>query len=160
MSITVGDRIPLGTFSTMGDNKPQPISSVEIFPGTKVVLVAVTGAFTPACSDNHLPGFIEQADKIKNKGVDTIVCVSVNDAFVMDAWSKAENVDRKIMMLADADGSFTKAMGMLVNVNDNGLGMRSQRYAAIIEDNVIKYLAVDEMGEVEKTTAEKVLEKL
>ena len=144
----------------MGDNKPQPISNVEIFPEKKVVLVAVTGAFTPACSDNHLPGFIEQADEIKNKGVDTIVCVSVNDAFVMDAWSKAENVERKIMMLADADGSFTKAMGMLVNVNDNGLGMRSQRYAAIVEDNVIKYLAVDEMGEVEKTTAEKVLEKL
>lgn len=160
MSITVGDRIPLNTFSKMGNNKPQPISTVEIFPDKKVVLVAVTGAFTPDCSDDHLPGFVSNADKIKQHGVDEIVCISVNDPFVMDAWSKAKDPDNKILMLADSDGSFTKEMGMLTDVSENGLGMRSQRYAAIIEDDVIKHLEVDEMGEVEKTTAEKVLAKL
>ena len=148
MSITVGDkpngmaslRISLNTFSKMGVNKPQPISTVEIFPDKKVVLVAVTGAFTPDCSDDHLPGFVSNADKIKQHGVDEIVCISVNDPFVMNAWSKAKDPDNKILMLADSDGSFTEKMGILADASENGMGMRSQRYAAIIEDDVIKHL--------------------
>lgn len=160
MSINVGNSVPLSTFTKIDANKPQPVSTVQIFPGNKVVLVAVTGAFTPACSDDHLPGFIRQADEIKQHGIDEIVCISVNDPFVMDAWSQAKDPDHKVLMLADPEGKFTKEMGMEVDASDNGLGMRSQRYAAIVEDGRIEHLEVDEMGEVEKTTADKVLAKL
>ena len=160
MSISVGDRIPSVTLSKLDTDKPQPVSTQELFSNKKIVLVAVTGAFTPACSNDHLPGFIQQADEIKQHGIDEIVCISVNDPFVMDAWSKAKNADNKILMLADDDGDFTKEMGMEADASDNGLGVRSQRYAAIVEDGVVKHLEVDEMGEVEKTTADKVLEKL
>lgn len=160
MSINVGDRIPSATLSMMGSDGPQEISTDELFANKKAVLVAVTGAFTPACSDNHLPGFVEKADAIKQHDVDTIACVSVNDPFVMDAWGKAENADDKVLMLADGDGEFTKAMGMEADLQGQGFGVRSQRYAAIIEDGVVKDLAVDKMGEVEASTAEKVLEKL
>jgi peroxiredoxin len=159
MSISKSDRLPSVTLSMMSSDGPKKISTDELFSNKKAVLVAVTGAFTPGCS-NHLPGFVEKADAIKNKGIDTIACVSVNDAFVMNAWGKAENVDNKVMMLADGEGEFTKAMGMEADLKGTGFGMRSQRYAAIVEDGVVKDLAVDEMGEVEKTTAEKILEKL
>ena len=160
MSINVGDSIPAVTFSKLEGDKPQPVSTKELFSNKKVVLVAVTGAFTPDCSDDHLPGFVQNADKIKQHDIDEIVCISVNDPFVMDAWSKAKNPDNKILMLADSEASFTKEMGMQADASDNGLGTRSQRYAAIVEDGVIRHLEVDEMGEVEKTTAEKVLAKL
>lgn len=159
MSISVGDRLPSTTLSMMGSDGPKDVSTDQLFSDKKAVLVAVTGAFTPGCS-NHLPGFVEQADAIKSKGVDTIACVSVNDAFVMDAWGKAENTDNKVMMLADGEGEFTKAMGMEADLQGSGFGVRSQRYAAIIEDGVVKDIAVDKMGEVDKTTADKVLEKL
>jgi peroxiredoxin len=129
MSISVGDRIPSTTFSKIDANQPQPISTDQIFPEKKVVLVAVTGAFTPDCSNDHLPGFVQNADKIKQQGIDEIVCISVNDPFVMDAWSQAKNTDNKILMLADTEGDFTKEIGMLADVSDNGLGMRSEGYA-------------------------------
>ena len=160
MSISVGESVPSVTLSKLNNDKPQPVPTKELFSNKKVVLVAVTGAFTPDCSDDHLPGFVQNADKIKQHDIDEIVCISVNDPFVMDAWSKAKNPDNKILMLADSEASFTKQMGMSADASDNGLGMRSQRYAAIVEDGVIKHLEVDEMGEVKKTTAEKVLARL
>lgn len=160
MSISVGDRIPSVTLRHLGSDGPEDISADQFFANKKAVLVAVTGAFTPACSDNHLPGFVEKADEIKSKGIDEIACVSVNDPFVMNAWGKAEGTDGKVMMLADGDGDFTQAMGLTADMQGAGFGVRSRRYAAIIEDGVIKDLAIDEMGEVEKSTAKQVLEKL
>lgn len=160
MSISVGDSIPAVTLSKLDGDKPQPISTEKLFSNKKIVLVAVTGAFTPDCSNDHLPGFVSHADEIKQHGIDEIVCISVNDPYVMDAWSKAKNTDNKVLMLADSEGKFTDEMGMQADVSDNGLGVRSQRYAAIVKDGKIEHLEVDEMGEVAKTTAEKILEKL
>ncbi|WP_036478324.1 peroxiredoxin [Myxosarcina sp. GI1] len=160
MSISVGDRVPSTNLSLLSSGEPEEISTDKLFSDKKVVLVAVTGAFTPACSNDHLPGFVRQAEQIKQHNIDAIACVSVNDPFVMDAWGKATNANDKIMMLADSDAKFTKAMGMEADMSDMGFGIRSQRYAAIVENGVVKELEVDKMGEVEASTAEKVLAKL
>ncbi|MGK7871903.1 MAG: peroxiredoxin [Xenococcaceae cyanobacterium] len=160
MSIKVGNKIPSVTLSLMGPEQPTTISTDELFKGKKVVLFSVPGAFTPVCSAEHLPGFVQQADSIKAKGVDTIVCVSVNDVFVMDAWGKDQNVGDKVLMLADGDCEFTKAMGQVFDLQGNGFGLRSQRYAMIVEDGVVKSLDVEDPGQFEVSKAEKVLEKL
>jgi len=161
MSIKVGDKIPSVILSHMDNGEPRTISTDVLLKGKKVVLVGVPGAFTPTCSRGHLPSFVQQADEIKAKGVDLIACVSVNDVFVMNAWGKDQNVEDKVFMLADGDGAFTKAIGQECDLERIGLGWRSQRYAMIVEDGVVKSLEVDEPAEVAKVSkADKVLEKL
>ncbi|MEO0936036.1 MAG: peroxiredoxin, partial [Cyanobacteria bacterium J06641_2] len=132
----------------------------ELFKGKKVLLFAVPGAFTPACSNQHLPGYIQNAEQIKAKGVDTIACISVNDVFVMDAWGKSQNAGDKVLMLADGDGEFAKAAGLELDLNGKGLGMRSQRYAMVVEDGMVKELELEDGGKLENSTAEKLLAKL
>jgi peroxiredoxin len=143
----------------MGEKGPQDVSTSDLFAGKKVVLFAVPGAFTPTCSAAHLPGFVVNADKIKAKGVDAIVCVSVNDAFVMDAWAKDKNAE-EIIMVGDGNGDFTEAMGLVLDGSGFGLGKRSQRYAMIAEDGVITTLNVEQGPAFELSSAEKILEAL
>ncbi|MDA9064814.1 peroxiredoxin [Pseudomonadales bacterium] len=159
MTVKVGDKVPSATMKMMGEKGPQDISTADLFNGKKVVLFAVPGAFTPTCSAAHLPGFVVNADKIKAKGVDSIVCVSVNDAFVMDAWSKDKNAE-EIMMVGDGNGDFTEAMGLVLDGSGFGLGKRSQRYAMIVEDGVITTLNVETGPAFELSSAEKILEAL
>ena len=159
MAIATGDKIPAATLKIMGEKGPQDISTDEIFAGRKVVLFAVPGAFTPGCSISHLPGFVVLADKIKDKGVDTIACVSVNDAFVMNAWGKAQNAG-EILMLGDGNSVFTDAVGLELDATAYGMGKRSKRYAMIVEDGVVTYLGVEPGGEIGVSSAEAVLEQL
>lgn len=157
MSIKVGDTLPESRFTVMGENGPKQLTSSELFKGKKVVLFAVPGAFTPTCSEQHLPGFVGLADEIKSKGVATIACTAVNDVFVLNAWSKARGA-HEITMLADGNGDFAKALGLDVDLSPFGLGTRSQRYAMVVDDGVISYLAVeDSPPEHKKATAEKIL---
>ena len=157
MSIKVGDRLPEATFTIMGEAGPKKVTSGELFKGQKVVLFAVPGAFTPTCSELHLPGFIEVADEIKAKGVTKIACTAVNDVFVLDAWSKARGA-HDITMLADGNGDFARALGLDVDLSPFGLGTRSQRYAMVVDDGIIRYLAVENSPpEHINATAEKVV---
>jgi peroxiredoxin len=159
MSINVGDKIPEATLHIMGENGPTGITTSEIFAGKKVVLFAVPGAFTPGCSMTHLPGYVVNADKLREKGVDTIACLSVNDAFVMDAWGKAQNAEH-ILMLADGNGDFTAQLGLELDGRGFGLGTRSQRYAMIVENGVVKVLNVEEGPGVDVSAAETILAAL
>lgn len=156
MAIKTGDRIPSVTLKKMGEKGPENITTDEIFKGKKVVLFAVPGAFTPGCTMTHLPGYVVNADKIKAKGVDTIVCLSVNDAFVMDAWGKSQNAD-DLLMLADGNAELTKALGLELDGSGFGLGIRSQRYAMIVEDGVVTHLNVEQGTGVDVSAAEKIL---
>jgi peroxiredoxin len=160
MAIKVGEKVPSAKLKTMKDGKMQDITTDEIFRGKKVVLFAVPGAFTPTCSMQHLPGFVEKADEIKKKGVDTIACVSVNDAFVMDAWGKDKGATGKVLMLADGNGEFTKAMGLDFDGSGIGFGLRSQRYAVVVQDGVVKHLAVEEPMKFQVSSADAILAKL
>lgn len=159
MVVKVGDSIPEVTMKIMGDKGPQDISTSDIFAGKKVVLFAVPGAYTPTCSVSHLPGFVANADKIKAAGVDSVVCVSVNDAFVMDAWGKVQNAE-ELMMVADGNGEFTKAMDVELDGSGFGLGTRSSRYSLIAEDGKITTLNLEEGGGFEVSSAEAILEAL
>jgi len=159
MSISVGDRVPQVTLYHMGEKGPAPISTDDIFAGKKVVLFALPGAFTPTCSASHVPGFVVNADKLKAKGVDTIACLSVNDAFVMGAWGKAQNAD-DLLMLADGSAEFTRAVGLELDLVARGMGVRSQRYAMIVDDGVVSALAVEEAGKFEVSSAEAMLARL
>ncbi|MEE4662082.1 MAG: peroxiredoxin [Halieaceae bacterium] len=159
MTIKVGDKIPSLSLHTMGAQGPEGISTDEIFAGKKVVLFAVPGAFTPGCSMTHLPGFVVNADKIKAKGVDTIVCMSVNDAFVMGAWGEAQNAS-EILMLADGNGDLTRAMGLELDGTGFGMGTRSQRFALIAEDGVVTHLAVEPGAGIEVSSADAMMELL
>ncbi|MGB1906576.1 MAG: peroxiredoxin [Spongiibacter sp.] len=159
MSIQTGDKIPDVTLKVMGEKGPVDITTGDIFNGKKVVMFAVPGAFTPGCSMAHLPGYVVNADKIKEKGVDTIVCMAVNDAFVMDAWGKAQNAE-ELLMLADGNGELTAAMGLEMDGSGFGLGQRSKRFALIAEDGVVSFLAVEPAGGVDVSAAEKILEQL
>lgn len=158
MTIKVGDKIPAATFKIMGEKSPQDITTETLLNGKKVALFAVPGAFTPGCSVTHLPGFIIYADKIKAKGVDSIVCLSVNDAFVMDAWKKSQNAE-EIEFIADGSAVFTRLIGMELDATAGGLGIRSKRYAMVVDNGVVTYLGQDDKG-VEKSSAETVLENL
>lgn len=159
MTIQVGDTLPAGKLKVMGDDgKPGDLDIGELTAGKKVVIFAVPGAFTPGCSITHLPGFIILADKIKAKGVSSIVCMSVNDAFVMGAWGKGQNAE-EIIMAADGSGDYTRALGLELDARGFGMGMRSKRFAMIVDDGVVKYLGVDEKG-IEESSAEKVLSLL
>ncbi len=157
--IQPGSNIRGTHLKTMGEKGAQPITSDYILNGKKVVLFAVPGAFTPGCSMTHLPGFVVNADKIKAKGVDTIACISVNDAFVMGAWGKNQNAE-EILMLADGNADFCKALGLEMDGSGWGMGTRSQRYAMIVENGVVSHLGVDASGGIELSSAEKILEQL
>lgn len=160
MTIGAGDKIPEVTLKTMGpEGRPTDISTTEALGTGRVVLFAVPGAFTPGCSRIHLPGYVNQAEQLKAKGVDTIACVAVNDAWVMQAWADSQGVDDKILMLADGSADFTRAMGLEMDGSGAGLGTRSQRYAAIVEDGVVKSIDVDSGG-IEVSACEAILEKL
>ncbi|KAG2449630.1 hypothetical protein HYH02_005163 [Chlamydomonas schloesseri] len=144
MPIAIGDKVPAATFRVLDANgMPQALTTEELFGGKKVLLFAVPGAFTPTCSKQHLPGFVTKADELKAKGVDTIACLSVNDAFVMGAWGQSINVGDKVVMLADGAAAFTKAVGLDQDLSEAGLGVRSQRYAMLVEDGVVKVLNVE-----------------
>jgi glutaredoxin/glutathione-dependent peroxiredoxin len=136
------------------------ITTDEIFRGKKVVLFAVPGAFTPTCSMQHLPGFVEKAGEIRAKGVDTIACISVNDAFVMGAWGKDKGADGKVLMLADGNGEFAKAVGLEFDGSGIGFGLRSQRYALVVQDGVVKHVAVEQPMKFEVSSADAILAKL
>ena len=155
----VGDKIPSATLKIMGEKGPQDLSTDALFAGKKVVLFAVPGAFTPTCSMAHLPGFVALADKIKDRGVDAIACLSVNDAFVMDAWGKGANAE-ELLMVSDWEAGFSKALDLTMDASGFGLGVRSQRFALIAEDGVITHLAVEAPGQFEVSKAEAVLEAL
>lgn len=157
MSIQIGEKMPSGAFGVMTDAGPGAVSTDEFFGGKKVVLVSVPGAFTPTCSMNHLPGFVEHADEILAKGVDTIACMAVNDVFVMDAWGKDRNVGDKVSMLADGNGEYAKALGLEMDGTAFGMGMRGQRFAIVVDDGVASHVAVEEAGKFEVSSAEAVL---
>ncbi|MDI3324764.1 peroxiredoxin [Pontibacterium granulatum] len=156
--IQVGDSIPEVTVQTMGEKGPENVSSTALFADQKIVLFAVPGAFTPTCSAAHLPGYVVKADEILAKGVDRIICMAVNDAFVMDAWGKASNADQ-ILMVADGNGEFATALGLEADFHNFHMGLRSKRFAMVVENGVVKTLAVDEKG-LEKTAAEAILATL
>jgi peroxiredoxin len=139
---------------TMSASGPAPLSTDEVFKGKKVVLFSVPGAFTPTCSNKHLPGYLEQYAEFKKKGVDTIACLAVNDAFVMDAWGKAKGAGDKILMLADGNGEFTKKLGLEMDASKYGMGTRGKRFSAIVEDGVVKELNVEPAGEFKVSSAE------
>jgi glutaredoxin/glutathione-dependent peroxiredoxin len=160
MAIQVGDKIPSGTLTIMGAEGPAPMTTEEIFSGKKVVLFAVPGAFTPTCSAKHLPGYLKNADAIKAKGVDTIACLSVNDAFVMGAWAKDQNVGDKVLMLADGGAAMTKALDTVLDLSERGLGVRSCRYSMVVDDGVVSQLNLEDGGGFEVSDAEKLLGQL
>jgi peroxiredoxin len=160
MTISIGDRVPATTLKKMGASGPEELRTNDFFAGRKVVLFAVPGAFTPTCSKRHLPGFVEHADQIKAKGVDAIACMSVNDAFVMDAWGKDRQVGKAVEMLADGSAELAKAMGLELDLTAAGLGMRSKRFAMVVEDGVVTALNIEEAGGLEVSSAESVLAAL
>ncbi|MDP7660985.1 MAG: peroxiredoxin [Gammaproteobacteria bacterium] len=160
MSIQVGDKLPSGSFSVMTSDGPGSVSTQELFAGKKVVLFAVPGAFTPTCSAKHLPGYLQNAVALKSKGIDTIACLSVNDVFVMDAWSKDQGVGDTIMMLADGSGDYARALGLELDASGIGMGQRAKRFAIIIDDGIATQLHVESPGEFKVSTAEFILDNL
>ena len=160
MTIKVGDKVPSATFTVFTANGPGPLTTDELFKGKTVALFAVPGAFTPTCSVKHLPSFKEHAADLKKKGVDTIACVSVNDVFVMKAWGENQGVGEDILMLADGNGAFTKAVGLELDGSRFGMGPRSQRYSMIVKDGVVTELNVETGGEYRVSSAEFMLEQL
>ena len=158
MTIKVGDTIPEMKLMTAGPDGPKEESTSSLFGGKKVVLFATPGAFTPTCSAKHLPGFIQHTEDFKAKGVDSLICLSVNDPFVMAAWAKDQGVDGKIVMLADGSHALTKAMGLELDLSARGLGVRSQRFALVAMDRKVTHLAIEAPGDFDVSRAESVLE--
>jgi peroxiredoxin len=154
MTIKVGDAVPKATLMKMGANGPEPVETDALFKGRTVALFAVPGAFTPTCSAKHLPGYIEQADTLYGKGVDEIVCLSVNDVFVMGAWGKAAGADGKVTMLADGNGDFARALGLTMDGSRFGMGLRAQRFSMLVKDGVVTHLNVEEPGAFKVSAAE------
>ena len=160
MTIKVGDKIPQSTFKYLSPEGPKEISSDELFGGKKVAIFAVPGAFTPTCSQRHLPGYVDKAAALKAKGVDTIACVSVNDAFVMGAWGKDQSTGDKVMMLADGNGDFTRDLGLEMDGSRFGMGKRSQRYSMVVDHGVVTELNVEEPGAFSVSSAEHVMKQI
>ena len=160
MTIKAGDRLPDAKFTVMTADGPAPRTTADIFAGKTVALFAVPGAFTPTCSAKHLPGFVEHVADFKAKGVDAIACVSVNDVFVMNAWGKDQGVGDDVIMLADGNGDFTKAIGLELDGSKFGMGPRSQRYSMIVKDGVVQTLNVETGGEFRVSAADYMLEQL
>ena len=160
MAIKVGDKVPSGSFTVMTADGPKPMTTDDLFKGKKVVLFAVPGAFTPTCSNNHLPGFVKNAAAIKAKGIDTIAVTGVNDVFVMNAWKKSAGAD-SIEFLADGSAAWAKAVGITADLTERGLGLRSGRYAMVVDDGVVKTLNVEEgPGKAEVSGADNLLKSL
>jgi glutaredoxin/glutathione-dependent peroxiredoxin len=161
MTISVGEKLPSVTLRQVTPEGPKEIGTDDFFRGKKVALFAVPGAFTPACSQRHLPGFVAKAAEIKARGIDEIACVAVNDAAVMGAWGKSQNTDGKVTMLADGSGDFARALGLELDLSRGGLGIRSKRYAMLVDNGVVKSLAVEpQPGQVDVSGAEAMLKAL
>ena len=160
MTISTGDRVPAATFKKMTAEGPSEVTTDELFAGRTVALFSVPGAFTPTCSARHLPGFVDQADQIRAKGVDEIVCTAVNDVFVMDAWGKSAGADGKVSMLADGNGDFVKAIGLTMDGTAAGLGLRGQRFSSIVKDGVITTLNVEAPRDYNVSSADHMLGQL
>jgi len=160
MAIKAGDRMPSGTLKTMTKDGPKDVTTDELFKGKKVVLFSVPGAFTPTCDAKHLPGFVQLADQVRAKGVDTIACMAVNDVFVMNAWGKHSGVADKILMLADGNGHDAKALGLELDASGYGMGTRGQRFAIIVKDGVAEHVNVEAPGQFKVSAAEHVLGQL
>src|ERR1700684_938959 len=153
MTIKAGDKMPEGKFTRMSKEGPQKLTTDELFKGKTVVLFSVPGAFTPTCDAKHLPGFVELADQLHAKGVDTIACMAVNDVFVMNAWGKSANVGEKIVMLADGNGEYAKALGLELDASGFGMGTRGQRFAILVQDGVAKHVDIEEKGQFKVSSA-------
>jgi peroxiredoxin len=160
MTINVGDKMPEGKFTRMTQDGPSKLTTDELFKGKTVVLFSVPGAFTPTCDAKHLPGFVELADQIKAKGVDTIACTAVNDVFVMNAWGKSGGVGNKILMLADGNGEYAKALGLDMDASSYGMGLRGKRFALIVKDGVATHVNIEGPGEFKVSAADYVLKQL
>lgn len=160
MTISAGEKMPSGTFGIMTESGPGAISTDDLFAGKKVVLVSVPGAFTPTCSMNHLPGFVDHAGALRDKGVDTIACMAVNDVFVMDAWGKDRSVGDDVLMLADGNGEYAQALGLELDATGFGMGMRGQRFVIVVDDGVATHVAIEAPGQFEVSKAESVLDAL
>jgi peroxiredoxin len=160
MTIKAGDKMPAGVFKTPGAEGPENVTTEQLFAGKKVVLFSVPGAFTPTCDARHLPGFIQHADEIKAKGVDTIACMAVNDVFVMKAWAKASAVEGKVLMLADGNADYAKALGLDLDATGFGMGVRGKRFAIIVDDGVAKGVFVEGPGEFKVSAADYILSQL
>ena len=160
MTLKVGDKIPSATFTTWGASGPGPLTTDELFAGKTVALFAVPGAFTPTCSVKHVPGYKAHAAELRAKGVDTIACVSVNDVFVMKAWSDNQAVGEDVLMLADGNGAFTKAIGLELDASGFGMGHRSQRYSIVAKDGMVTELNIESGGEFKVSSAEYMLAQL
>ena len=160
MTISVGDKIPASTFTEMSADGPRPVTSDAYFAGKRIALFSVPGAFTPTCSAKHLPGFVENADALKAKGVDEIACTAVNDVFVMGAWGKANGVEGKVTMLADGNGDFVKSLGLEMDASKFGMGGRGQRFAMVVNDGTVEHLFVEGPGEYRVSAADYMLGQL
>jgi len=160
MTIAAGDKMPSGVFGTMTEAGPGAISTDDLFSGKKVVLVSVPGAFTPTCSMNHLPGYVDHASALKEKDVDTIACMAVNDVFVMDAWGKDRGVGDNVLMLADGNGEYAAALGLELDASKFGMGKRGQRFAIVVDDGIATHVAVEAPGQFEVSKAEAILKAL
>ena len=160
MPIKVGDKMPSGTLTLATADGPQKVSADDYFKGKKVVLFSVPGAFTPTCDAKHLPGFVDKAAALRGKGVDKIVCMAVNDVFVMNAWGKSAGVGEAIVMAADGNGDYARALGLELDARGFGMGMRGQRFALVIEDGVVRQVHVEAPGEFKVSSAEHVLSSL
>ncbi len=160
MTIQVGDKAPSVTLHVMGENGPDTITTDDLFKGKKVAFFALPGAFTPTCSAQHLPGFVDNAEALKSKGIDSIVCLAVNDAFVMSAWGKDQNVGDKVTLVADGSADFTKAAGLEFDLSGKGLGLRCKRFSMVIDDGDITTLYIDVSGALETSSAENMLARL
>ena len=160
MPISKGDRMPDGNFTRMGDNGPGLISTEELFTGKRVLLFSVPGAFTPTCTARHLPGYVDNATAIKKKGVDTIACMAVNDVFVMTAWGKSMDAEGAVLMLADGNGTYAKALELASDSSAFGMGIRAQRFSILVDNGVVTELNIDPRGEFGQTSAETALKQL
>ncbi len=160
MTIKVGDKMPAGTFTYPGQDGPQKITAEKLFTGKTVVLFSVPGAFTPTCDARHLPGFVEHAADFKAKGVDTVACMAVNDVFVMKAWGKSSAVEDKVLMLADGNGDYARALGLEFDASGFGMGVRGQRFALVVKDGTVAGLFIEGPGEFKVSSAEYLLGQL
>jgi glutaredoxin/glutathione-dependent peroxiredoxin len=161
MTIAVGSRLPDATFRVLGPSGQATKTTADVFAGKRVVLFAVPGAYTPTCNNNHLPGFLATIEAFKAKGIDTIACTAVNDAFVLDAWSKSTGTGDRILFLADGNGEFVRALGLEMDGTSGGLGTRSKRYAMLVEDGVVKVLNIEDApGKAEKSAAQVLLDAI
>jgi len=160
MSIKVGERAPAGQFKTMSNNGPRDLSTAELFDGKRVVLFSVPGAFTPTCHAKHMPDYVSLGAQFRAKGIDTIACMAVNDVFVMSAWGKASNVGENVLMLADGNGEYARALGLELDAKGHGMGTRGQRFAMVVDNGVVTHLNIEAPGQFKVSAAEAVLAQL